>query len=187
MNDCVELMADTLSRLGEDLVRCGLCCAAAESCTGGLVGTALTHVPGSSRWFKGGVIAYDNAVKIALLGVPGTMIEQYGAVSHPVVRQMALGACAAIGAPLAVALSGVAGPDGGSEDKPVGTVYLGLAFHGVAQSWRYSFAGDRSAVRYEATRAAIARLREAVLDYELEGGALRFPGDTAIGTMRVER
>ena len=170
MGDFVEPMADAVSQLGEDLTRCGLCCAVAESCTGGLVGAALTHLPGSSRWFKGGVIAYDNGVKSKLLGVSGAMLERHGAVSHPVVRQMALGACAATGAPLAVALSGVAGPDGGSPDKPVGTVYLGLALHGVAQSWGYRFAGDRTAVRREATRAALLRLHEAVLGYTSERG-----------------
>jgi len=171
MNDFVDLAADA-GRLGEDLVRCGLCCAVAESCTGGLVGAALTHVPGSSRWFKGGVIAYDNAVKCALLGVSESVLERCGAVSHPVVRQMALGACAATGAPLSVALSGVAGPDGGSADKPVGTVYLGLALHGAALSWRCRFAGDRAAVRHEAARAAIARLR-AVLSLHFSCDAAR--------------
>ncbi|MDR2727008.1 MAG: CinA family protein [Deltaproteobacteria bacterium] len=165
MSDFVESMAVAAGRLGEELMRHGLCCAVAESCTGGLTGAVLTHVPGSSRWFKGGVIAYDNAVKSRLLGVPDAMLGRYGAVSHPVVRQMALGACAALDVPLAVALSGVAGPDGGSADKPVGTVYLGLALHGVAQSWRYRFAGDRAAVRHEATRAAMLRLREALLDH----------------------
>jgi nicotinamide-nucleotide amidase len=161
MGDFMELLADEVGLLGEALGRCRLCCAVAESCTGGLAGAVLTHVPGSSRWFKGGIIAYDNAVKSALLGVPGAVLARYGAVSHPVVRQMALGACAAINVPLAVALSGVAGPDGGSADKPVGVVYLGLALHGAAWSRRYLFAGDRAAVRQAATRAALARLREA--------------------------
>ena len=158
-------MADEAGRLGEELLRYGLFCAVAESCTGGLLGAALTHVPGSSRWFKGGVIAYDNAVKSSLLGVPGAMLERYGAVSHPVARQMALGVCAAIGAPLGAALSGIAGPDGGSVDKPVGVVYLGVALNGVTQSWRCYFAGDRAAVRQEAARAALLRLREALLGY----------------------
>ena len=171
MNDFMESMLDAAGRLGEDLRRCGLLCATAESCTGGLVGAVLTNVPGSSRWFKGGVIAYDNTVKNKLLGVPETMLERFGAVSHPVVRQMALGVCVAISAPLAVALSGVAGPDGGSADKPVGTVYLGLALHGVAYSWRCRFTGDRAAVRNKAARAAILRLHGALL------ATLHFPGD----------
>ena len=162
MDDWMALMEGEVGRLGEALMRHGLVCATAESCTGGLVGAVLTHVPGSSRWFKGAVIAYDNMVKTSLLHVPAAMLERYGAVSHPVVRQMALGACDALGVPLAVALSGVAGPDGGSPDKPVGTVYLGLALHGAARSWRCRFAGDRATVRREAAQAALLRLSEAV-------------------------
>ena len=168
MHDFFVQMTGAVHELGAALMRHGLYCATAESCTGGLAGATLTHVPGSSRWFKGGVIAYDNQVKHDLLQVSVGYLEQYGAVSHPVVRQMALGACAVLNAPMAVALSGVAGPDGGNETKPVGTVYLGVALYGVAHSFRYTFAGDREAVRYEAVRAAVWRLHSMLWGYEGE-------------------
>ena len=140
------------------LLRHGLTCATAESCTGGMVGAALTDLPGSSTWFKGGVIAYANEVKQGLLGVPEAELEAYGAVSHATVRRMALGACAAIGTDLAVSLSGVAGPDGGSPEKPVGTVYIGLAARGMVQTFRHHFPGDREAVRLAATLQAVKYL-----------------------------
>ena len=96
----------------------GLACATAESCTGGLVGALLTALPGSSDWYLGGVISYANSVKTGLLHVRGEDIESEGAVSEPVVRAMALGACAATGAQAAMSTSGVAGPGGGTERKP---------------------------------------------------------------------
>jgi competence/damage-inducible protein CinA C-terminal domain len=140
------------------LLRYGLTCATAESCTGGMVGAALTDLPGSSAWFKGGVIAYANEVKRELLDVQEEDLERYGAVSHATVRRMALGACSAIGTDLAVSLSGVAGPDGGSPEKPVGTVYIGLAARGMVQTFRHHFPGDREAVRQAATLQAVKYL-----------------------------
>ncbi len=152
----------TILRLGSALSARGLTCATAESCTGGLVGAALTSVAGSSVWFNGGIIAYANSAKTGLLKVREEDLAACGAVSHPVVRQMALGACAALHADLAVSLSGIAGPDGGSPEKPVGTVYLGLAFQGRAESFLYRFDGDRQAVREAALRAAVRLLGEAL-------------------------
>lgn len=146
-------------RLGEQLLHLDMRCAVAESCTGGLLGAALTHVAGSSRWFYGGVIAYDNSIKIKVLGVRPDALTRYGAVSHAVVRDMALGACRVTGVEAAMALSGVAGPDGGSAEKPVGTVYLGIAVHGVTESLHYHFGGERATVREAAVMAAIDRLR----------------------------
>ena len=104
----------------------GLTIAVAESCTGGLLGARLTERPGSSDYFVGGVISYANAVKMGLLGVPAGMLAQYGAVSEEVAGAMAEGARAATGADYALAVSGVAGPDGGTPDKPVGLVFVGL-------------------------------------------------------------
>ena len=104
----------------------GLTLAVAESCTGGLLGARLTERPGSSDYFLGGVISYANEVKMGLLGVPAGMLAQYGAVSEEVAGAMAAGARAATGADYALAVSGVAGPDGGTPDKPVGLVYVGL-------------------------------------------------------------
>jgi len=101
--------------------------ATAESCTGGLIGAAITSIPGSSKPFKGGIIAYDNKVKHKLLGVPPGMIAKYGAVSREVARAMAQGAVDALNVDMAVSVTGIAGPGGGSEDKPVGMVWMGLA------------------------------------------------------------
>ena len=150
-----EHLLHAAATLGEALKAHGLTCATAESCTGGMVGAALTAIPGSSAWFAGGVIAYANSAKQDLLGVSGEALATYGAVSHEVVRQMALGACAALNTDLAVALSGVAGPDGGSPEKPVGTVFIGLAFQGTAQSFLYRFDGDRAEVRAAAALEAV--------------------------------
>lgn len=101
--------------------------ATAESCTGGLIGAAITSIPGSSTPFKGGIIAYDNKVKHKMLGVPPGMIAKYGAVSREVARAMAKGAVEALNVDMAISVTGIAGPGGGSEDKPVGTVWMGLA------------------------------------------------------------
>ena len=105
----------------------GITIATAESCTGGLIGAAITAIPGSSTPFKGGIIAYDNAVKTKLLGVSPSVLGKYGAVSQKTAERMAAGAVERLGVDMAVSVTGVAGPDGGSEDKPVGTVWMGLA------------------------------------------------------------
>ena len=153
-----EHLLHAAEMLGEVLKKRGLTCATAESCTGGLVGAALTAIPGSSAWFAGGVIAYANSAKQHLLGVSANALTTHGAVSHEVVRQMALGACAALNTDLAVSLSGVAGPDGGSPEKPVGTVFIGLTFRGKVQSFLCRFDGDRSQVRAAAAHEAINRM-----------------------------
>ena len=101
--------------------------ATAESCTGGLIGAAITSIPGSSTPFKGGIIAYDNAVKTRLLGVSPSVLGKYGAVSQKTAERMAAGAVERLGVDMAVSVTGVAGPGGGSEEKPVGTVWIGLA------------------------------------------------------------
>ena len=136
----------------------GLVCATAESCTGGLIGAMLTAVPGSSEWYAGGVISYANSVKTGLLGVRAEDLEREGAVSEPVVRAMALGACAATGARAAVATSGVAGPGGGSAEKPVGTVWVGWALEGNSRAHVFHFGGSRDEVRVQAARAAVEGL-----------------------------
>jgi len=136
--------------------------ATAESCTGGLIGAAITAIPGSSTPFKGGIIAYDNAIKNKLLNVPPGMIHKYGAVSREVARAMASGALEALNVDMAVSVTGSAGPGGGSEEKPIGTVWMGLAIKKGddtnVTTKRYSF-GDigRNKVRdmtcYEALKA----------------------------------
>jgi len=99
----------------------------AESCTGGLIGAAITSIPGSSTTFKGGIIAYDNKIKHKLLEVPPGMLHKYGAVSREVARAMAMGAIKALNVDIAVSVTGIAGPGGGSPEKPIGTVWMGLA------------------------------------------------------------
>ena len=129
--------------------------AVAESCTGGLIGSRLTEIPGSSDVFVGGVIAYDNAVKRDLLGVPEALLAEHGAVSEPVVRAMAEGAVRRFGVTAAMAVTGVAGPGGGSPEKPVGTVWLGCALDGRVEARRSLFPGSRQEVRARAAQAAL--------------------------------
>jgi len=135
----------------------------AESCTGGWIAKACTDVAGSSRWFEGGVVAYSNALKVGLLDVPEGLLAQHGAVSEPIVRAMAAGALARTGSTVAVAVSGVAGPDGGTADKPVGTVWLAWAWREREGSFRIEtrrerFAGGRDEVRRWTVRLALERL-----------------------------
>ena len=136
----------------------GLRLAVAESCTGGLVGARLTDIPGSSDVFVGGVIAYDNAVKQELLAVPERLLAEHGAVSEPVVRAMADGAARRFGVNAAIAVTGIAGPGGGSEEKPVGTVWLGCLVHGRVESRRAMFPGSRHEIRARAAQAALLLL-----------------------------
>ena len=136
----------------------GMRCATAESCTGGLTGAMLTARPGSSDWYLGGVISYANEMKKRLLGVREEDLATVGAVSEPVVRSMALGACKATGAEAAMSTSGVAGPGGGSEKKPVGTVWIGWALNGRTRAKVFHFAGSRDEVRVQTARQAVAGL-----------------------------
>jgi nicotinamide-nucleotide amidase len=152
-------IANEVRMLGEMLRTAGRRCVTAESCTGGMLGAVLTHVPGSSDWFAGGVIAYDNQVKIHVLRVRKADLLRHGAVSEEVARQMALGAALLLKADLAVALSGIAGPQGGTPDKPVGTVCIGWALRGEAGARTFRFSGDRHSVRCAAVREAIDCMR----------------------------
>lgn len=148
-----------------DLARAqGLRIGAAESCTGGLVGARLTEVPGSSEVFLGAVVPYDNELKTRLLGVPAELIAQHGAVSEPVARAMALGAGPALGVDLAVAVTGIAGPGGGSEAKPVGTVWLGVARGERVESRRTILLGSRHDLRARAAQAALFLLYRSLQD-----------------------
>ena len=136
----------------------------AESCTGGMLGARLTAVPGSSDIVRGGVIAYDDAVKQSLLGVSPDQIREHGAVSEPVVRAMASGIRAALGVGAALAITGIAGPDGGSADKPVGTVWIALDLGGDVQARRFAMVGDRAEIRHRSAQAALEMLRRRLLD-----------------------
>jgi nicotinamide-nucleotide amidase len=137
--------------------------AVAESCTGGLVLTRLTSVPGSSGWVQGGVTAYANDVKINQLGVPADLIDEHGAVSEPVAAAMARGVRARLGADVGVAVTGIAGPSGGTAAKPVGTVCL--AIDGPVQMAKtVLFTGDRQIIRAQAAQAVLDLVRRAYLD-----------------------
>jgi nicotinamide-nucleotide amidase len=154
------------SKLGGALTARGWRLAAAESCTGGWIAKALTDVAGSSQWFEGGVVAYSNAAKIGLLGVPGEVLAAHGAVSEPVVQAMAEGARSRFAADLAVAVSGIAGPQGGTENKPVGTVHFAWAAPGGVTAARRIYAGGREAVRRQTVALALERLVELVASTE---------------------
>ncbi len=134
--------------------------ATAESCTGGLVAAACTELAGSSAWFERGFVSYSNAAKTELLGVSAALIEQHGAVSEPVARAMAAGAVAHSHAQVSLAVTGVAGPTGGSPSKPVGTVCFAWSVAGVLSSELQHFAGDRAAVRQATVLHALGRLVE---------------------------
>jgi nicotinamide-nucleotide amidase len=156
--------------VGLELARRGLTLAVAESCTGGLIGHRLTQVPGSSAYFDRGVICYSNAAKTALLGVPETVLMQHGAVSAEVALAMAKGARIRSGTHIGLSVTGIAGPGGGSERKPVGLVYVGLDARGsrgmdaksIAQEYR--FHGDRATIKMRAAQAALNLLRERLMD-----------------------
>jgi PncC family amidohydrolase len=160
------LTASAAKLLGAALSASGKTLAVAESCTAGLLGGAVTSIPGSSRYFSGGVVAYGNSAKISLLGVPPGLISARGAVSREVALAMAEGVLALFRADLAIAVTGIAGPGGGSRGKPAGTVWVAVvAVGGVRHAHRFRFPGGREAVRRAAVRAsfgvAIDVLREA--------------------------
>lgn len=157
---------DRLSALAAELqAMClarGLRLATAESCTGGLVGAAITAIPGSSGFYLGGFITYADEVKRGLAGVPAEVLAAHGAVSAQVAVAMAEGARSRLGADLAVSVTGVAGPDGGSEAKPVGLTYVGVADGRGTDARRYVWPGDREANRQDSAVAALELALERV-------------------------
>ena len=133
--------------------------ATAESCTGGMVAARLTNIPGSSAWFKQGWVTYSNASKVQELGIDEAIIAAHGAVSDETARAMAQGARLKAGTDWAAAITGIAGPDGGTAEKPVGLVYIAIAGPGGTQVYRYNFVGGRADVRLRATVSALNLLR----------------------------
>lgn len=148
-----EPLADLAQRLQDACLAAGLTVATAESCTGGLVAHAVTSRPGSSGYFLGGVVSYSNDVKASLLGVPTEVLETHGAVSAQVALAMASGVRVRLGADLAVGVTGVAGPDGGTADKPIGLAYIAVSDPAGADVRRFHWDGDR-ATNNEASAAA---------------------------------
>ncbi|MEI7744038.1 MAG: nicotinamide-nucleotide amidohydrolase family protein [Chloroflexota bacterium] len=155
-------MADPLTeaaaRLQVACVERHLTVATAESCTGGLVAHAITEVPGSSAYLRGGVVAYSDEVKRAVLAVPGELLAAHGAVSAQVAVAMAEGVRSRLGADLGVGVTGIAGPDGGSEAKPVGLVYVAVAGLGDPEVRRLRWHGDRSENKRDSAAVALEML-----------------------------
>lgn len=145
--------------VGRLLVERDMTLAVAESCTGGLIGSRLTDVPGSSSYFLGGMIVYSNQAKIDLLDVSGETLEENGAVSVVTAVEMARGVRAKLGSDLGIAVTGIAGPDGGTEEKPVGTVCIGLASGQDAFSEKYLFCGTRAQVKEKSASMALDWVR----------------------------
>ena len=153
-----DLAAQWVAPLADALRARGWRLVTAESCTGGLIAATCTALAGSSDWFERGFVTYSNAAKIEQLGVDTALIAQHGAVSELVVRAMAEGALLRSAADIAVAVTGITGPGGGTADKPVGLVWLAMAQRGMAvQAERLQLAGDRAAVREQTVVAALAR------------------------------
>lgn len=157
MDDALAIQA------GEALRARGWWVATAESCTGGLVLHRLTNIPGSSAYVLGGIVAYDNRIKQNVLGVRAETLETFGAVSAETAEEMVRGALARLGSDVAVSITGIAGPGGGSPDKPVGLTYLGVATkEGVLRVARHVWAGDRLAVKAQSADAALRMILDVV-------------------------
>jgi PncC family amidohydrolase len=165
MPDQLELEKE----IGRLLVEESLTLAVAESCTGGLIGERITSVSGSSAWFVGGIIAYSNSTKEKELGVDNALILSDGAVSEKVAAKMAAGVRARLGSDIGLSTTGIAGPQGGSPEKPVGLVFTGLADAKHSTVRRHVFPGDRRTVRECAARAALEMLRDLLGRLKTEG------------------
>jgi nicotinamide-nucleotide amidase len=148
----LHMLVDEISSL---LLAGKMTLATAESCTGGLLGHVLTNRPGSSEWYVGGVVAYANSLKTGLLSVSETLLVEQGAVSEGCVRAMAQSVCALTQTRCGVAVSGIAGPGGGTVDKPVGTVWIGWAHDERVRADRFLFTGSREEIKLQAVRAAL--------------------------------
>lgn len=155
------------SRVGKLLRECGWRLAVAESCTGGLISHRLTNVPGSSTYYVGGLVTYAYEAKVRMLGVRWETLEAHGAVSEEVVLEMARGAKKAMGADVGLAVSGIAGPGGGTPEKPVGTTWIGLSLPDEDLARRYQWEGDRLQVKEQSAQEAL-RLLSSQLERLLE-------------------
>jgi PncC family amidohydrolase len=161
--DCYGRDGESLEQaVGRRLSARGLTLAVAESCTGGLVGHRLTSVSGSSAFFERGVVVYSNRAKEELLGVPPEILRTHGAVSQPCAEAMVRGICERSGAACGLSITGIAGPDGGTPSKPVGTVFIGLAIPGVVEARHFRFAGGRASVKWQSSQMALDMLRRSL-------------------------
>lgn len=160
MNSVTSARRTLTAQVAEQLMSKKLLLATAESCTGGLIAAACTDLAGSSAWFDRGFVSYSNTAKTELLGVPADLIDIHGAVSEPVARAMVEGALRHSRAQVAIAVTGVAGPGGGSPDKPVGTVWFGWATPEGVVTDKRCFDGDRQQVREATVQHALLRLKQ---------------------------
>ncbi|HOO33243.1 MAG TPA: competence/damage-inducible protein A [Thermotogota bacterium] len=158
--------SDTIeSKCVELLIRHGLSVATAESCSGGRLAAAIVDSPGASRTFLGGFVTYSNEEKMKRLNVSETILQSSGAVSEECALQMALGAAEAVGTDIGISTTGIAGPDGGTDEKPVGTVYIAVAFRGETTVQKFFFRGNRDKVRTRTVKAALKMIIECVRDH----------------------
>ena len=155
-------MISMVEKLVQALAEMGLTVSTAESCTGGMVASTIIDVPGASDVYNEGFITYSNDAKMKYLNVAEETLEVYGAVSEETVREMALGCRRATGSDVAVVTSGVAGPGGGTVEKPVGLVYIGCAYKDIVEVKNYKFEGDRTSIRKQATQEAINMVLEMI-------------------------
>ena len=146
--------------VAEKLIATRRTLATAESCTGGWIAKSITDLPGSSAWFAGGIVTYSNQAKMSLLGVKASTLEEEGAVSETTVKEMAEGVRKKFAVDVSVAVSGIAGPDGGTADKPVGTVWIAWAFEHATVTRHVVFDGGRKKVRRQTVLAALAGIAE---------------------------
>jgi PncC family amidohydrolase len=152
--------------LSELFLASGMTLALAESCTGGMIASRITDIPGCSSWFRGGVVAYHNDIKEKLLGVTSDNLQRYGAVSEQVARSMAEGAIVSLDSDIALAVTGIAGPDGGTAEKPVGTVFIAVADRYACIVEKYYFEGSREMIRQNTAEEAFFLLKKRLLQSE---------------------
>lgn len=175
MNPTHARTTDAVAGLALQLPRHGWMMATAESCTGGLIAAACTDRAGASHWFDRGFVTYSNIAKSELLGVPMALIQRHGAVSQEVAAAMARGAVQEDPARVSVAVTGVAGPGGGSPDKPVGTVWFGWCVRGEIHTQRMLFPGDRGSVREHTVAHALEQLLSLLPEPGQAGSGMRAP------------
>lgn len=165
-DELVQELDKAATRVVETCSACGLTCATAESLTAGMVASQIAGVPGASEVLRGGAVTYVNEIKHRVLGVSQESLDTYTEVSHQVAAEMAEGARELFGCDIAVSLTGYAGPGGGTEENPVGTVYLGISDRSGTKTVRERFAGDRMQVRRQAALRALGLIMDAACDSE---------------------
>lgn len=158
-------MINSVKTIAAELLKNNLTLSTAESCTGGLIGGAITGIAGSSLFFKGGVTAYSNEIKINVLGVNEQTISEFGAVSSQTVEEMVQGVCTLLKTDCAISVSGIAGPGGGSIDKPVGLVYIGIKVRNTVSSHRHIFYGNRHQIRIATVKTSLCYLTSALKNH----------------------